>query len=251
MNLTILVANYNTPQETEHLLRSVKYVCEELPNVVVINSSDTCKINEVLLEVNKVPYYNARGFSHGEAVNLGLSKVKTRYVLLVDSDVLFLKDFKPAFQKFVSSGAALMGKVVGDCAGKSLHPRVEPWFCFMDLDQIKKHKIKFFDRDRHMKRHLESVETLYDVGSTMFEDILKHDLIIADVKMEGKYFKHYGGMSWHIGKFDPNIGDTDIDIGGTHPNKALFDHGVEIRKQYVSDISYLKDVNIKGVYSNE
>jgi hypothetical protein len=73
----------------------------------------------------------------------------------------------------------------------------------------------------------------------MYEDILDAELLIGDVRMENKYFKHYEGMSWRVQKFNPDNGDTDIDVGGTHDNKALYDYGIKIREQYEKDIKEL------------
>jgi hypothetical protein len=142
-----------------------------------------------------------------------------------------------------------MGKVVGDCAGKSLYPRVEPWYCFIDLDQLKRHKIEFFDRERTLKS--KSSDRVYDIGSTMFEDCEKAGLKIGDANMEGRYFKHYGGMSWHCATYDPSKPDTDVDFGGTHPNKALYDHGMRVKHQYDVDTKHLNNMDVGGAFSYE
>jgi glycosyltransferase involved in cell wall biosynthesis len=246
-NLSILTCCYNTPQEVVKLLRSVKQTSEELPKLLLMNTSTND--SELVFQRNEIPYFNYRGGIHGEAVNLGLRKVKTRYVLLVDSDVIFLKDYKKAFERFKECGCALMGKVVGDCAGKSLYPRVEPWYCFIDLDQLKKHKIEFFDRERTLKS--KSSDRVYDIGSTMFEDVEKAGLKIGDADMEGKYFRHYGGMSWHCATYDPSKPDTDVDFGGTHPNKALYDHGMRVKHQYDVDTKHLNNMDVGGAFSHE
>jgi len=248
MDLTILTCNYNTPELIVNLLKSVKSTSSQLPNVVVMNTSEG---NSDLLIENGIPHFNFRNGIHGEAVNLGFQKIKTRYVLLVDSDVIFLQDFSKAFERFKSGKFTLMGKVVGDCGVVSLHPRVEPWYCFIDLDVLKKHKIKFFDRDRHMQRHLQHVDTLYDVGSTMFEDVLRNNLTVGDVDLSGKYFKHYGGMSWHVEKFKADEKDTDVDFGGTHPNAAIYNHGLLVREMYKSEVTSLDAIDIKNVFENE
>ena len=247
MNLTLLTCNYNTPGLIVNLLKSLKHTSSNLPKVVVMNTST---IDSDDLKKYGIPYYNFRGGIHGEAINLGLTKITTRYVLLVDSDVLFLKDFSPAFEKFKSSNLALMGKVVGDCAGKSLYPRVEPWYCFMDLYQLKQHKIKFFDRERteRSKARLTNPPRVYDIGSTMFEDITKENLLIGDVNLENKFFKHYGGMSWRAKKYDPFQADTDIDFGGTHPHKCLFDLGLYIEQLYFKETEYLVPIDIKNIF---
>lgn len=242
MDLTLLICNYNTDDLVINLLRSVHMKCSELPKVVVMDTSTNFDSD---LEKLNIPHFKARGFSHGEAVNLGLTKVKTRYVLLVDSDVIFMGDLKKPFEKFKELDLALMGTIVGDCGGKKLYPRVEPWYCFIDLHKLKKHKIRFFDRKRSKKYEKTKV---YDIGSTMYEDVINHGLSVGDVDLEGKYFKHYGGMSWREQKYNPYDVDTDIDFGGTHPHKALYDIAQEIKKTYKRETEHLKNINIDGVF---
>lgn len=245
-DLTLLTCNYNTPDLIVNLLKSVKNVFEELPKVVVINTSSNTPSD--LLDENKIPYFNFRNGIHGEAVNLGLSKVTTRYVLLVDSDIIFKKDIAKIFDIFKRDNYSLMGKVVGDVAGKKLYPRVEPWFCLIDLSILKQHKIKFFDRERHMKRHLEQVDRIYDIGSTMFEDITNIGYMVANIDVENKTFIHYGGMSWRGQKYSPDQKDTDVDFGGTHPHKELYDISLMIRDRYDKDVQELNNIDIKGIF---
>lgn len=248
MNLTLLVCNYNTALETHNLLKSLKITSSSLPKVVVMNTSTEADANQLLLE-DGVPHFNYRGGIHGEGVNLGFGKVTTRYALLVDSDVILLKDFLPAFERFKEGGFALMGKVVGDVGGKTLYERVEPWFCFIDLKQLKDRKITFFDSQR-TKDSRGNGGKVYDVGSTMFEDVQKAGLLIADVDLEGKYFKHYGGMSWRCQKYKGDDVDTDIDFGGTHPHKILWEIGMQVKKEYDEETKKFDKVEIKDTYNN-
>lgn len=238
MDLTLLTCNYNTPELIVNLLKSVKQTCSELPYVVVMNTSTE---DSDILDNNNIHYFNVRGFSHGEAVNLAFSKIKTKYILLVDSDVIFLKDFKNAFNKFKEMDLALMGKIVGDCGDKKLYPRIEPWYCFINLEKLKLYRIQFFDRERSKKQ---DKEVIYDIGSTMFEDVTNLNLSIGDVNLENKYFKHYGGMSWREQKYNPNDIDTDIDFGGTHPHKFLYDLAQNIKSQYLKDTQYLNNITL-------
>lgn len=232
-DLTIVTCNHDTLDLIMNLKRSIERVCSNIPNILVIDTGKNRMMN-----MNNIHLPNT---SHGIAVNKSFNLVKTKYMLLVDSDVLFLKDIKIPFEKFKESGAALMGEVVGDRGGKSLYPRVNPWFCFIDLQQLKEHDIIFYDKERteRSKIKLMNPPRIYDIGSTMFEDVLNAGLTVADVKMEGKYFKHYEGMSWRVQKYDPNNGDTDIDIGGTHDNKALYEYGLKVMKQYKKDVENL------------
>ena len=140
-----------------------------------------------------------------------------------------------------------MGKVVGDIGDKKLHDRVQPWYCFLDCDKLKSNNIQFFDAYR-VKKSKQSNVKVYDVGSTMFEDIQKNNLLIGDVSLEHKYFKHYVGMSWYCQKYNPLYGDTDIDFGGTHDHKFFWNVGQKIRQQYDIETEYLKDIDITSAF---
>lgn len=240
-NLTLLTCNYNTPTLVLNMLRSMFSACEKHPEILVVNTSTEPESEKVFIE-NKIPYINLVGGVHGSGVNLGIENIKTRYVLLVDTDIIFLKDFNPVFEKFKFSKTSVMGKLVGDAGAKSLYPRVEPWYCFMDLQQLSDKGIKFFDPIRSKKIPGTRV---YDIGSTMVEDILNEGLLIGDADLTDRYFKHYGGMSWREQKFNPNDVDTDIDFGGTHPDPGLYYLALRIKDQYTRDTKVLENVDLK------
>lgn len=234
MDLTIVTCDYNTPELTKNLISSIRRHCSEVYNIIVVNTGYENYKTEYQSE--GVLVYNFLNSSHGNGVNYALNQlVKTRYVLLVDTDVLLLKDIAKPFEKFKQNNLTLMGEVVGNRGGKLLKQRVNPWFCFIDLKQLKDNDIKFYDHYR--TKELKS-DIIYDIGSTMFEDCITNNLKIGDFKMEGIYFKHYEGMSWRVQKYNPNNGDTDIDIGGTHNNIALYEYGLKVREQYLKDIQY-------------
>jgi glycosyltransferase involved in cell wall biosynthesis len=238
-DLTLLTCNFNTPYLIDGLLKSLIKTSSSLPKILVMDTST----EQSCIVPDHIPSFRFTGGTHGEAVNLAFKKIKTRYVLLVDSDILFLQDFKKPFEVFKQEGAAAMGKIVGDVAGKSLYPRIEPWYCFLDLSVLNQFKIPFFDAVR--TSNSKNSNRIYDIGSTMFEDLNKRSLKIIDVDLEGKYFKHYGGMSWHIFKFDPTQKDTDVDFGGTHPNQALYTHGRRVLDAYNNDSLQYFDIDIR------
>lgn len=227
-DLTIVTCNCDTCDLITNLEKSIEKHCSVLPKIMVIDTGKSSMMGNQNIKMLNT--------SHGNAVNAAFDLVKTKYMLLVDSDVLFLEDLKKPYEKFKECGFALMGEVVGDRGGKSLYPRVNPWFCFIDLEQLKEHDINFYDH--HRTKEIKS-ERIYDIGSTMFEDVIKAGLTVANAKMEGKYFKHYEGMSWRVQKYNPNNGDTDIDIGGNHDNIHLYQLGLRVREQYNKDVANL------------
>lgn len=240
-DITLIACCYNTPDLVVKMLKSLLVTSKTLPELCIINTSNDQNTSQILME-NNIPFYNFRGGIHGEAVNLALSKVKTKYAILVDSDIIFLKDFTEAFETFKKHKLSAMGKIVGDVGGKKLYPRIEPWFCFIDMMHIKYNKILFFDRER--TKESKKTDRVYDIGSTMYEDLLKCESKIGNVDIENKFFKHYGGMSWRVQKYNPSYEDTDIDFGGTHPNKAIWESGIMIKNIYYKETQHLNSISL-------
>lgn len=233
MNLTVLTCNYNTPDLILNLKKSFDKNSKLDYNFFIVNTSTEDESQKVLVS-NNLNFINLKGAVHGNGVNYGLKQIKTKYVLLVDSDVIIIDNLQPPFNKFVSSGVALAGRVVGDEGGKLLYPRVDPSFCFIDLDQINKHNIVFFDEERTRKS--KATSRVYNIGSTMYEDIKLNGLTIGDMDFRNKKYIHYEGMSWRVQSYNPTKPDTDIDFGGTHPDENLKKYGELVRQKYYQDI---------------
>lgn len=186
---------------------------------LVLIDNSTNNDTKYLLKQNNIPYISEVNGTHGNGINTGLRSCKTKYALLVDTDVVFLKNHSDIFEQFKAMDLTLMGKIEGPRGGKNIFNRVNPWHCFINIDHIKTHDITFFDE----KRMKESFKTskIYDIGSTFFEDIKNAKLKIGNVDLSTNYFFHLEGMSWYSNKFDPTREDTGIDFGGTHNNPAL------------------------------
>lgn len=214
-DLTLITCSYNTPAITMAMLKSWMAVHNVTQRVIICENS-TNDDTKTLLRGSNIPYVSNPGFSHGQGVNKALDICKTKYALLVDTDVVFLKDHSDIFKQFKKMDLAVMGKVEGDRGGKCIYNRVNPWHCFIDVEKIKQNNIQFFDEQR-MKDSFET-DRIYDIGSTFFEDVKKAKLKIGDVDLSSKYYLHFEGMSWYKNKYDSSKEDTGIDFGGTHNN---------------------------------
>lgn len=219
-NLTLISCSYNTPQVTLTMLRSFAFHHSTITNLLLMeNSSDDTTAK--LLDAENVPYIRHANYSHAEGVNNAFKQCKTKYALLVDSDIIFLKNCEDIYKMFTDSGYAAAGKITGDRGGKKIYNRIDPWFCFIDMEQIQKYNIPFCDIERTKKSFKE--ERIYDIGSTFFKDMRKKDLKIGNLEVDNRYFMHMEGMSWYKNKYDPTKPDTGIDFGGTHNNKGLYE----------------------------
>lgn len=218
-NLTLITCSYNTPLITLTMLKSFAFthnLTEQQPQQLVLVDNSTDQQTRGLLFDNKVPYKCSPGNTHGQGINEALDLCKTDYALLVDTDVIFLKDHTDVFEQFKSLDLVMMGKVEGDRGGKRIYKRVNPWHCFLNVKKLKEYNLTYFDPKR-MKQSFDT-DCIYDIGSTFLEDVRKHELKIGDVDLERTYFLHMEGMSWYKNKFNPHDEDTGIDFGGTHNN---------------------------------
>lgn len=233
-DITLISCSYNTPIVTSCMLQSWLSHHPECP--ILISENSTNEETARQLSDIKVPFIRNVGGLHGPSVNTLLSTIKTRYALLVDTDVLFLRNHDDIFEQFKTSGAVIMGEIVGDRGGKRLHKRVNPWHCFIDNQQLQENNIQFFD----IKRQTTQGDIRYDIGSSMFEDVRKAGKSIANFLGSNYLYVHYEGMSWHTGRFGVSDGDIDTDCAATHTNYSLCNHGRQVYTQYLHDTEQLR-----------
>jgi hypothetical protein len=243
-DLTLISASYNTPNVTENMLKSFTNLYKECK--ILISENSTNNNTETILKKNNIPYFRNQNGLHGPSVDMLLEKITTNYALLVDTDVIFLKDCSNIFQQFIDMDLTLMGEIVGDRGGKRLHKRVNPWHCFINVKNIKENNIKFYDETRMRSKDF----VRYDIGSSFFEDIRNNKLKIGNFNGEGNFYKHYEGMSWRVNRYlnTPLDGDIDNNSNDTHNNLGLYNYGKFVEQTYLKETEKYK--NLKIVYNN-
>jgi hypothetical protein len=234
-NITLITCSYNTPVVTANMLKSFISLHPKCKILVCDNSTDDS--TRLLLQRASIPFIINEGGLHAPSVDILLRNVTTSHALLVDTDVIFMKDHCEIYDQFVRMNLTLMGDIEGDRGGKRIHLRVHPWHCFINVDHVKQHKLNFYDKVRMMERG----SVLYDVGSSFFEDVKKLKLKIADFKGGGSYYRHYEGMSWRVGRFGAAApdGDIDNDINATHCNQALYEYGMHVERLYARETQHI------------
>jgi hypothetical protein len=176
-------------------------------NVVIVeNSTDerTCRI----LNENNIHYIRNQGGTHSKSVDIAFERCKTPYALLVDSDIVFLSNITEASNRFMQEKSVLAGIESGSRGGYSLKTRFVPWFMFVNVDEIKKHGIRFHD-DRRINgtkstgfysnipiNNVCSETPMYDVGATFYEDVTNAGLNVLNIPTLQSLFFHAEGMSW-------------------------------------------------------
>jgi hypothetical protein len=209
-DLTILCCSYNTPMHIETMLKSFINMHGDGPFNIIIMENSTNSETSKLLDQNNIKYIKNPGGTHSKSIDELILNCQTKYGLLIDSDIVFLKPIDKLLEIMRSNDISLMGEICGNRGGYKLHPRVHPWFCLINIENIKNYKIKWHDQNRIDKTKsnyfyssvpinpLKGNEIpFYDNGSTFYEDINNANLNIINAKGIRSYFNHYEGSSWH------------------------------------------------------
>lgn len=195
-DLSIIVCSYNTPIVMETCLKSWKAIYGNINNWLISENS-TNNDTALILDRYNIPYFRNPRMSHPDGVDFLIRKCPTKFALLVDSDIIFLKPIDVLLEGIKSHNPVLAGEWCGDRGGKKLYPRIHPWFCFMRTDVIVSNNFYMgSDKDLNVGKN-PIVDQLYDVGSKLFEEVSGAGLKILDTKLSmNEYFYHYEGMSW-------------------------------------------------------
>ena len=207
LDLTLATCNYNTPEILETMLKSWKQVNGDVTNKCLVVDNSTEKASYKFLEKNKIWHVKNPGGTHPNGVQIALDMVKTKYMLLVDTDIIFKKNLLEVFSQYVSMNYNMVGEVCGDRGGFQLFRRVNPWFCLIDVEFVNYYSIRFTDMNRIRATRSEGFfknnpiavnagAKQYDVGATFLEDVMKHNGAVYNIRLEDEYFKHFEGMSW-------------------------------------------------------
>lgn len=243
-DITLVSCNYNTPEQIQVLLKSWAFHNADLSRKCLIMEHSNNEETIPFYTDNEIPYVRNRGSVHYRGVEAALQLVNTKYMLLVDSDVVFHKSLDPVIKFYIDNGINLAGRVEGDRGGFLLHKRIHPWYCFIDLEFIRKYSIRFVDMVRVRETNSEGFYgnipmtdfqnvRKYDVGSTFLEDSMKHGARVFAHNIEGDYFTHYEGMSWRK--------NTGV--------QQLIDAANEADKRFTLEYEKYINVDVKGFFN--
>ncbi|MGD0566051.1 MAG: glycosyltransferase [Candidatus Goldiibacteriota bacterium] len=245
-DLTLISCSYNTPLVVEVMLRSFAAFHGEGPNNLILFENSTNEDTAKFLDENSVPYIRNAGGTHPKSVDEALKICRTKYALVVDSDIVFNRDIIPLFDAFQRNDGVIMGEVCGDRGGYFLHERIHPWFMFVNTEKINRSGISFFDWDRIVKSGSEGFyrniplqlndgkSKYYDVGATFFEDIKKAGFNVLNYKADPAFFTHYEGMSW---KKKSGI-------------KGLVKSGIENMEKYALEAEKYSGIKLNRIFIN-
>ncbi len=227
------------------MLKSFSKLHDGKHNIIIMENSTNEETSKLLDGLN-VGYIRTVGRTHSPSINEALTMCDTKYALIVDSDIVFTQPIDKLLSVMENNNGAMMGEVCGSRGGFIIKDRIHPWFCLVDVSQIRKARIKWHDQKRidescsgyffnsvPINPIKGNVIPFYDNGSTFYEDVVKSGLKVLSAPGVVKYFTHYEGSSWH--RFSDN--------------EAFKDWGEKVYQEFKIAHDYFKDINIKDKYA--
>lgn len=200
-DLTILVTNWNQQKTLELCLKTyVKHHYTGEPLTCLIIDNGSLDGSKDWLRANGIPFVDLpRNVGHQEALNLFWNQIHTKYLFLCDSDVEFHANVF-GYMSFLKDNCVSVGGIKHDFP---LHPRIGPWFHFMDYLRLKEAGVNGFMEEGCAHG---IADCSYDCGSRLWEKIQQLGLghYNIDIVTDGK-ITHYTQVSTgqpHSGVWD-------------------------------------------------
>lgn len=237
-DITLVCVNWNQQPCVELLLKSyVKrhFIGSKLKLLLVDNGSkDGSKEWLNLMGVPFVDFNNNHG--HENALNMIYGDIKTKYVMLVDTDVEFLGNVF-SYVMEMKDGCISVGELIDKnyMNDIKIKDRISPWFWMFDYEAMREIGVDTFRTKE---------DWTYDVGSEYWEKMVSagytnYNLIRKSgnqdndlVSMQYDKVSHFGKVSWDI---ETKHGDRKTEV--------------ERRRHYIRErLELYKDVDLTNKF---
>lgn len=126
MNVSVIVVNYNTKQLTKECIESIFYHTHNISfEVILVDNGSSDGSKEIFSNDKRIIYIQSQeNLGFGRANNLGYTKAKGKYVLLLNSDTLLTNNALKEFYDFAentSDNVACIGCVLTGSKGEVIH----------------------------------------------------------------------------------------------------------------------------------
>jgi hypothetical protein len=208
-DVSLLCCSYNQRTILHRMLQSFVY---HHPGVrfraLIVENSVDDDVSDFLRR-HDVPYWrNDTGDArHSPSVDLGLGRIRTKYALLCDTDIVIRRSIGRLLRMLMDNGVDVAGVLQGDRGGYVLHHRISPHFCLVNLESVTRNGIAFHDQERvertgsngffdHVPLQRSDGRPHYDCGGTFYEDCVNKHLRIAPINGLDRYVFHAESLSW-------------------------------------------------------
>ena len=224
-DVTILCATRNGADVVRLTLSSLRRSTPEAYRILVADNGSTDGTRDYLASLNWIEVFHRDPrrvlTSHGATLDWLARKVRTRYFLTLDSDVVFLRRgwLSDLCEELEKHSAAAVGEFEPGIAG--YRPRLAPYVLLFDTKRFRALHCSFRScvlmsnsadvrrwRRRRPSENLDLAElcaypsgAFYSTGARLFERIVQSDLrwVSTPLRTRRKYH-HLGHMSWGAGE---------------------------------------------------
>jgi len=187
-DLSILTVSFNNNVLTGLMLKSFIKQTEIMPEIVIVDNGNKKPVDENLKSIfivvdnfnhKLLPDENQVSRNHCIALDYAIKNViKTKWVLIVDNDILFKSSVKKFLKEFNEEEFDCAGEIGWD---KTPPNRLYPYFCLINVEKMKNEQINYFDRSRMIWRWKQCNK--FDTGYSFYEDIKKKEWKIKKIKL--------------------------------------------------------------------
>ncbi len=199
----LVTATVNHHELVDKLILSLNKSIGRLPPIIVLNNGKAMhepkdiEAYYAIMEVDNrgsklaKPTEDQNSHRHCASIDYALKNlVRTKYAVVCDNDILFKPEVKDVFLKSPSYDA--LGHVCNDTRG---HLRLEPYFCVLNVEKMKRDGISYYDGRRCWPK--------LDTGGSFLADIRNKKWRIHETEIN-KYIVHLSGAELYnrdIGKW--------------------------------------------------
>lgn len=231
-----MLVNWNTKPCVELALKTFyQHHWQHDVHLMLFDNASTDGSKEWLHE-QQIPFFDSKeNIGHEQALCVMYPAIQTKWVLLIDTDVIFHAECIDHYRKFMSDQVIAAGDLIrGDQLNEPVKPRLGAWWILFDIERC---------REVGITKFRDTTNWSYDVGSHFYERIWMNNLgvhVIArqpgniDYDVLGMKYgthSHLGKCSWHLEK---------------HPDR---EHEITMRKAYVLEqLRNYENIDLKGKF---
>lgn len=234
--VTIMLVNWNAKECMELALKTFWIHHKHQPVHLMLWDNASNDGSKEWLYEQGIPFYDSQvNIGHEQAINVMYPAISTKWVLLIDSDVIFNRECLDNYGQFLSSQVLAAGDLIrGDQLNAPVKPRLGAWFVYFDIEECRKIGILKF-RD--------TTDWSMDVGSHFYDRLWRANKDVhiiqrlpghIDYDVLGMRYgthDHLGKVSWNI----ENHGDRRDEVA--------------MRRAYVhEELKKYQDIELKGKF---
>jgi len=210
-NLTIATVNFMTPRYIDILVKSLHKQNAWWDDDILVYDNGTQKTTTpgqndgfyafhvptlLYTEFETMPVINNPGWrhyasaKHAKTLQYIIDNTHTKYLLLLDTDVVFTDSFKDVFSVF-SRYEYVVGGYIREPQG--YNKRLAPWCSFINIAKMHELGLRYYDENKILYVNGNMVD---DTGASIYATCVANDYPIMRIPNDNSFYLHFKGGSY-------------------------------------------------------